>query len=269
MGKAPDEIRAEIERTRAELSSDVDVLADKVSPSRVVERRVDATKQAVTGLKDKVMGTAGDVGSAVSAKASTVSGAVGDRTSGVAGGVSSTASSAPQQLKSRAQGNPLAAGLVVFGLGWLASSVFPATAAEQRAAETLKEKAEPLKSELTSVAQEIKGNLQQPVQEAVASVKETAADAAGTVKETAADSAVEVKEHATAATATVKDQASESAATVKGTASDSAAAVKETASSATGPAGSPAVPAAPVPAANDEEIIVVPPSPYSTGGTSA
>ena len=36
----PDQIRRDIERTRAHLSSDVDALADKVTPGRIVERRV-------------------------------------------------------------------------------------------------------------------------------------------------------------------------------------------------------------------------------------
>ena len=41
MGKGPDEIRAEIEATREALSADVDNLTEKVSPARVVERKVE------------------------------------------------------------------------------------------------------------------------------------------------------------------------------------------------------------------------------------
>jgi Protein of unknown function (DUF3618). len=40
MSDSPDEIRADIERTRRELGSDVDALADKVSPSKIVDRQV-------------------------------------------------------------------------------------------------------------------------------------------------------------------------------------------------------------------------------------
>lgn len=35
----PDRIRAEIERTQAHLSRDVDAFTEKVSPGRIVERR--------------------------------------------------------------------------------------------------------------------------------------------------------------------------------------------------------------------------------------
>lgn len=276
MGKAPDEIRAEIEQTRAELSTDVDMLAEKVSPARVVERRVDATKAAVTDLKEKVMGKASDVTSAA-----------GDKASGLTAGMSSatsstgqTVSQAPQQVKSKAQGNPMAAGLVAFGMGWLASSLFPTTQTEQRLAESLKEKgkplAEPVKSELSSVASELKDNLQQPVQEAVSSVKDTATDAAGTVKDTATSSTQDVKDHAEQAAGTVKDHATDSASTVKEQAGSSASTVKDAAagssgssdygSTATYPAYDDTLSTA---AGEEDDAFTVPPSPYSSQGSEA
>ena len=42
----PDQIRREIERTQAHLSSDVDALTEKVTPSRIVARRVDRARAA-------------------------------------------------------------------------------------------------------------------------------------------------------------------------------------------------------------------------------
>ena len=42
----PEVIRRDIEATRADLSRDVDALTEKVSPARVVERRVDRAKSA-------------------------------------------------------------------------------------------------------------------------------------------------------------------------------------------------------------------------------
>ncbi len=47
MSDSPDQIRADIERTRGELGSDVDALADKVSPSKIVERQVDKVRGAL------------------------------------------------------------------------------------------------------------------------------------------------------------------------------------------------------------------------------
>ena len=57
MSTHPEDIKRDIEATREELSRDVDALHDKVSPARVLERRVDTAKGAIGGVKDKVMGT--------------------------------------------------------------------------------------------------------------------------------------------------------------------------------------------------------------------
>ena len=56
----PDQIRADIERTRAELSDDVNALTEKVTPSRIVQRRVDRTKDRFGALRERVMGSASD-----------------------------------------------------------------------------------------------------------------------------------------------------------------------------------------------------------------
>ena len=85
MGEESEQLRREIDQTRAELGTDVDALTEKVSPKRVVERRVDKTKDAIGGLKEKVMGTTSDVSSSTG---NHLSGAA----SSVQGGVSSAAS---------------------------------------------------------------------------------------------------------------------------------------------------------------------------------
>ncbi len=66
MGEDPEQLRAEIARTRAELGQDLDTLVEKVSPSKVVERKVDATKEAVVGVKEKIMGSAASAKDSVS-----------------------------------------------------------------------------------------------------------------------------------------------------------------------------------------------------------
>jgi hypothetical protein len=49
--RTPDEIRAEIERTRAGLSYDVDALADKVNPSSIAHRQTEKVKSRFSGVK--------------------------------------------------------------------------------------------------------------------------------------------------------------------------------------------------------------------------
>jgi len=204
----PDEIRREIERTQASLSQDVDALTEKVTPGKIVERRVDRARDAATKLKEKVMGSdphgsggygGGGVRSAASQTADRVSGtassaasSVQDAAASAAGTVQDVASTAadavqqaPQAIRRQTRGNPLAAGLIAFGAGWLISSLLPASRQEQRLAQQATEKAadvgRPLADKARDAAMEIKDNLQEPAQEAVASVKDTATDAGRTV----------------------------------------------------------------------------------------
>jgi phage-related protein len=83
----PDQIRADIERTRANLSSDVNALTESVKPSNVAGRQVDKARSAVVGVKDKVMGVTGNATSAVSSTASGVSSSVSDTASTVSDAV--------------------------------------------------------------------------------------------------------------------------------------------------------------------------------------
>ena len=180
----PEVIRRDIESTRADLSRNVDALTEKVSPSRVVGRRVDRAKDAVGSVKDKVMGSNDDPYD---------HGAVGgasDKASSVASSIGDTATSAPTIARQKTRGNPLAAGMIAFGVGWLASSLLPATEKEQEAASAVKDKASEHSDTLTAPIKEAAGNakenLRAPAQDAVQSVKGTATEATATVKDEAA-----------------------------------------------------------------------------------
>ena len=144
MSTDPDQIRNEIERTRENLSTDVDALAYKASPSRMVTARTDRVRGAFGGVKDKVMGAASDVSDRADSAASTVS--------DTASSVSGSAGAGPGKVKGAAQGNPLAAGVVVFGTAWLVSSLLPRSQREQQAADQVK-----------TVAQEHAGQIKEEV----------------------------------------------------------------------------------------------------------
>jgi gas vesicle protein len=200
----PEDIRRDIEATRSDLSRDVDALTEKVSPARVVERRVDRAKGALSGVKDTVMGGSSDSpydnGSGGASSSSGGLSAAGDTLSAATSSVSDAASSAPEQARARTQGNPLAAGLVAFGAGWLISSLLPASEKEQQAATAVKEKAsehsDTLKQPLTEAAQEIKENLKEPAAQAAQSVKSTAQEGAEAVKGEARSAADDVSSQA-------------------------------------------------------------------------
>jgi F0F1-type ATP synthase membrane subunit b/b' len=194
VGETTDELRREIEATRADITRDVDALSYKASPSRIVGDRVDRTQSRLTGVKDRVFGTAQDAGSGVSSAASSAAGSVQSAASTTADAVTS----APDVARRQAEGNPLAAGLIAFGIGWLVSSLIPPSEAETRAAEQVseaaKEHAKPVLDEARQAASEVGENLREPAREAVESVKSTAQQGAQEVKDQGASSAQEVKE---------------------------------------------------------------------------
>jgi hypothetical protein len=111
-----------------------------------------------------------------------------------ASSISDTASAAPQHVRRQTQGNPMAAGLIAFGVGMLLSSLAPATDREREIAQVAEDKATDLAQPLREKAQEVAGNLQQPLQDSVEQVKSTATDGANATAEQAKSAAAGVKE---------------------------------------------------------------------------
>ena len=214
----PDVIRRQIEDTRRELSYDVDALNEKVNPSRVMDRRVTAAKGRMTNIKERVMGTAHDTTSSAQGMASNAAGSVQGAASSAAGSVQNAASSAatavqqaPETVVRQTQGNPLAAGLIAFGVGWLVSSLLPPTEKErqlaQQAESAVKERKDMLLEPAREAAQEIGDQLKPAAQQAVEEVKSTAQQAAETVKEEGKTAAAEVQGQAEQSNESVQSRA--------------------------------------------------------------
>ena len=192
MGQNSEELTttpADIAATRSNLSRDIDELTDKVSPARVVDRRKAAARNRLGSVKEKLMGSASNAGGSVSGAASNATGSVSD-----------TASSALDSVGSRAQGNPLAAGLVAFGAGMLISALIPASQKEaelaKSAVDAAKEHGQPVLDEAKSVGQQMGQDL-----------KESAADSAQQVKASAQESVENVKQEGQSSAETVKQDA--------------------------------------------------------------
>jgi gas vesicle protein len=181
MSNDPEQIRREIARTRSELSDNVNALGDKVNPGSIAKRQVSRVRGAATSVKEAVLGSAVDAA---------------DTTQQLAGTVGDAVSDAPSKVARKAQGSPIAAGLIAFGAGLLVSSLLPASQVEQQAAEKVKDTAQPMVDDLTDTAKEIAGNLKEPAQQAVEEVKTTATDAAAAVKDDATSAADDVKTQA-------------------------------------------------------------------------
>lgn len=227
MTSDPDEIRSNIERTQQNLSADVDALAQKVSPPRIVERQVQRTRSTMTNLKDTIMGSAGDqapamrtgtLGTGMSSSVSSARGTVMENASSAretvrekASSAADAASSVPDAARQRTRGNPLAAGLVAFGAGWLLSSLLPATGPEQQVASQVKdlatEKGRPVAEQLGQAGQQMGQELRESARQRAGVVRETAADAASAVTDEAQARASDVAGHAQQAGTRVSEQA--------------------------------------------------------------
>lgn len=181
MNESPDAIRAEIERTRRSLGADTDALVDKVTPGKIVDRQKDKVRSKFGSFKERVMGAADDA-----------SGSASD----VAGRASDAAHDAAHTVKAKAEGNPLAVGLIAFGVGLVAASLIPSSEKEKKLSQTLREEAQPLVDEATAAAKSVASNLQDPAAEAAQAVKESATEAVDHVKSEATSASEDVQSQA-------------------------------------------------------------------------
>lgn len=181
MSNSADEIRSDIERTRQDLGMDVDALADKVTPSKIVDRQMGKVRGAIGSVRDRVMGAADDASSSVSDAGAHAGDAAGD---------------VKDRVVAKAEGNPLAVGLIAFGAGLVLASLFPASTKEKELASTVKDQAQPLIDEASYVAKEVGEHLKEPLAASVDSVKASAQDSVAAVKDEAQYAANEVKHDA-------------------------------------------------------------------------
>jgi hypothetical protein len=196
----PEAIRRDIEQTRQSLSQDVDVLNEKVNPRYAVQRRKEAARSSLSRARDKVMGNVPSMPSMGSGNSGG-----GNGSGGTVQAMGDRVSSAPDMARSQTQGNPLAAGLIAFGAGWLASSLLPASQAEQQAARAVQERASDLAQPAKDMAKDAASQLQGSAQQAADSVRSTAQEAVQ-----------EVKDDAQSAKSDVQGQAQSSAQSVRG-----------------------------------------------------
>lgn len=95
--RGPEEIRADIDQTREELGDTAEALASKADVKSRAQERVDEVKSNVRDKRDEFLGKA---------KAATSGSSDGE-----GGGPTATASAGADQIKTKAQENPVPAGV--------------------------------------------------------------------------------------------------------------------------------------------------------------
>ena len=192
MGQRAEELKQEIQGTRAELSGTLDAIGDRVSPGRMVDRRRTRMRLGMERFREQLMGTAQGVREQITSSVLAVAVGGSDRLSSAA----DTVNAAPDSLRARTQGSPLVVGLLAFGGGVLVASLLPVSEKEKEAGSQLADRAQPIKDELTNAAQEVVENLKEPARTAIEEVKDTAQEGAHEVADQAQEAASSVKDTA-------------------------------------------------------------------------
>ena len=188
MGETSDQLKQDIEWTRAELTRDTDRLVNRADPRNAVNRKTRRMRERAQDMKDRVMGSTPSSGEAKE-KVRRNAGQAGD-----------AVRSAPRQVVQQTQGNPIAAGLIAFGAGLLAASLLSESKAERRAAQSLQERAgeviDPAKQSIMESAESVKEGATESARGTGERLKESASEAARSTGEQAQQEARTAAEEA-------------------------------------------------------------------------
>jgi Protein of unknown function (DUF3618) len=182
MGQTADELRRDIEVTRSDLGTTLDAIGDRVSPSRIVERRKNRVRRAFGGMRERVMGSESPPA------------ALAERAGDMASSAAETARNAPDAMRERTEGNPLMAGALALGAGFLVASVLPVSRTERELGGDVQDRMQPLVDEVTEAGREAAAHLKEPALQAGEELKSSAAEAATEVSSTARQGAHQVSE---------------------------------------------------------------------------
>lgn len=220
MAQDTDQLRARLDAQRAEISGTVEQIENRIVPGRIVARRRDRMRRTLTDWKDTIFGNddpnyAWDTFGSSSYAPSGYGSEYGSPSGGEglvqrAGGAASAAidsardgiHDAPETVRRQARGNPMAAGAIALGAGWLIGSLLPKTEQEQIVARRLEPALADAASMVKSEGQALADELQEPARDALDQVKQTGQDAAADVTDEARDAASTVRENAAQRTGT-------------------------------------------------------------------
>jgi gas vesicle protein len=201
MGQTAEELRADIEHRRENMSGTVDAIQDRVMPGRIVDRRKQAARQWWHDTKSRVMGT-GDGGPSRVEQASE---RMQEATSGIrdaAGAVTD----APAQVARQTRGAPLVAGGIAMGVGALIAFALPETDSERRAAETLAPQLDAARDAAKEAGGRVLDSTKEAAQEAASTLKDDVTTHAQQVTDEVGQAAQHVAQDAKEQAGSARDQ---------------------------------------------------------------
>lgn len=160
MGEEPEEIRREIEDTRARMTDTVEAIGYKADvPERI--------KDSISETKDRIVGRASRFGSQITGRAGELRSQMMDRS----GDMGTEASQQMGRVRRMAEDNPLGLTIGSLALGFLVGILMPTTRVESRA--------------MGQMSDEVKDRAKEMGQSALDHGKEVASDTLQAAKETA------------------------------------------------------------------------------------
>jgi len=179
------------------MGSTLEAIGDRVSPERMVERRKAAVGRGFRKARDTIMGSRdyeeprlAHMKDQMKDQAATVK----DQAANAVSAAADRVQHAPEMLAEQTRGNPLAAGLVVFGAGMLVATIFPETRTEQRLVDAAQPQLQHATGELKDAGRELAQDARQLGQEATQEVRAAGSEAAETVKQQAQTSTEQVRQ---------------------------------------------------------------------------
>jgi len=171
-GPSNEHLRRELSEQRQEIGRDLEAIGDRVSPGRMADRSRERTRRRVTGWRDRVMGSAGQMRTSMSEHVPFGGNGDSNGSSGVA---------------ERVEGNPLAVGMVAFGFGLVLGSVLPASQKEEELARAMEPQLERMAEGLGETARDTADKLSPTVEQEMSAVKDEAKSAVSSTVEAAKD----------------------------------------------------------------------------------
>jgi hypothetical protein len=185
MADDQDQLRHDIDRRREAIGRTVNQIENRVHPGHVMGRRQDRVRRRLTDWKDTVFGNdEPDYPGAWYGYKSDDESSLADHGRNQVHAVADTAREMPRRARRQAQGNPVAAGVIALGAGWLVGSLLPESRQERRLARRVEPE---LAGALSTARDEAKGVAQE--------MQDTARDAAEQVEDRGREAAQRVKDH--------------------------------------------------------------------------
>lgn len=200
MAEDPDEMRARIETQRNELTRTVDQIGNRVSPSHIVARRQDRMRRRITDWRDLVFGNdESDYRPSAEDRyrfpaGRDASSGMQDRVGEAASHSAAAVKEAPTAVRRRTRGNPMAAGAVALGAGWLIGSLLPESRSERRSVQRLQPHLAEAAAEARDEARGLADDLREPAREAADHVKDAGGHAREEIEGQAKESARNVRQ---------------------------------------------------------------------------